>query len=191
MPPSPPPSSTGSCTARSCSPSTATPTASETTTPGPTRSALPPPAPASRYANHRRWVGKISEQLRPRSLSAITEERMHVGTEHVQTGQARLRKYVVTETVQQSVPVSHEEIRVDREPITEANIDQAMDGPEISDEEHEVTLHAERPVVAKETVPVERVRLAKEQVTGQETVSGEVRKEHIETETEGDTGTIR
>ncbi len=129
----------------------------------------------------------------PTTDDAMTrsEERMHVGTENVQTGRARLRKYVVTETVQQSVPVSHEEVRVEREPITEANIDQAMDGPEISDEEHEVTLHAERPVVAKETVPVERVRLAKEQVTGQETVSGDVRKEHIETETEGDTGTIR
>ncbi len=129
----------------------------------------------------------------PTTDDAMTrsEERMHVGTENVQTGRARLRKYVVTETVQQSVPVSHEEVRVEREPITEANIDQAMGGPEISDEEHEVTLHAERPVVAKETVPVERVRLAKEQVTDQETVSGDVRKEHIETETEGDTGTIR
>ncbi len=98
---------------------------------------------------------------------------------------------MVTETLQQSVPVSHEEVRVEREPITDANIGQAMAGPEISEEEHEVTLHAERPVVATETVPVERVRLAKERVTGEETVSGEVRKEHIETESEGDTGTIR
>ena len=64
-----------------------------------------------------------------------------------------------------------------------------MDGPEISEEEHEVTLHAERPVVEKQAVPVERVRLAKEQVTGEETVSGEVRKEQIDTD--GDTGTIR
>jgi uncharacterized protein (TIGR02271 family) len=120
-----------------------------------------------------------------------SEERMHVGTATEETGRARLRKYVVTETVQQSVPVSHEEIRVEREPIAEANRDAAMGGPEISEAEHEVTLHEERPVVAKETVPVERVRLSKEQVTGEETVSGEVRKERIETETEGDTGTTR
>jgi Domain of unknown function (DUF2382) len=40
-------------------------------------------------------------------------------------------------------------------------------------------------------VPVERVRLAKEQVTGEETVSGQVRKEHIETDTDGDTGAFR
>jgi uncharacterized protein (TIGR02271 family) len=120
-----------------------------------------------------------------------SEERMHVGTATEETGRVRLRKYVVTETVQQSVPVSHEEVRVEREPITEANRDAAMGGPEISEAEHEVTLHEERPVVAKETVPVERVRLSKEQVTGEETVSGEVRKERIETETEGDTGTTR
>jgi uncharacterized protein (TIGR02271 family) len=129
----------------------------------------------------------------PTTDEAMTrsEERMHVGTATQEAGRARLRKHVVTETVQQSVPVSHEEVRLEREPITEANIGQAMDGPEISEEEHEVTLHAEQPVVAKEAVPVERVRLAKEQVTGEETVSGEVRKEQIETDTDGDTGTLR
>ena len=129
----------------------------------------------------------------PTTDEAMTrsEERMRVGTASEETGRVRLRKYVVTETVQQSVPVSHEEVRLEREPVTEANIGQAMDGPEISEEEHEVTLHAERPVVEKEAVPVERVRLAKEQVTGEETVSGEVRKEHIDTDTDGDTGTLR
>ena len=116
---------------------------------------------------------------------------MRVGTATEETGRVRLRKYVVTETVQQSVPVSHEEVRVEREPITEANIGQATSGPEISEEEHEVTLHAERPVVATEAVPVERVRLAKDRVAGEETVTGEVRKEQIETDTDGDTGTLR
>ena len=129
----------------------------------------------------------------PTTDEAMTrsEERMHVSTATEETGRVRLRKYVVTETVTQSVPVSHEEVRLEREPITEANLGQAMDGPEISEEEHEVTLHAERPVIAKEAVPVERVRLAKEQVTGEETVSGELRKEQIETDTDGDTGTLR
>ena len=129
---------------------------------------------------------------RPATDDAMTrsEERMHVGTATEETGRVRLRKYVVTETVWQSVPVSHEEVRVEREPITETNIGQAMAGPEISEKEHEVTLHAERPVVAKETVPVERVRLAKDRVASEETVAGEVRKEQIEIETDGDTGTL-
>jgi hypothetical protein len=73
--------------------------------------------------------------------------------------------------------------------ITETNREAALSGPAISEEEHEVTLHAERPVAEKEAVPVERVRLGKERVTGEQTVSGDIRKEHIETE--GDTGTPR
>src|SRR3712207_6910765 len=109
-----------------------------------------------------------------------SEERLNVGARSEEVGRARLRKYVVTENVTETVPVSHEEVRVEREPITDANIGNALDGPAISEEEHEVTLHAERPVVEKEAVPVERVRLDKETVTGQERVSADVRKEEVE-----------
>jgi stress response protein YsnF len=55
-----------------------------------------------------------------------------------------------------------------------------MSGPDISEEEHEVTLHAERPVVAKETVPVERVRLGTTTVTEEHQVNEQIRKEHID-----------
>ncbi|MGY1770106.1 DUF2382 domain-containing protein [Blastococcus sp. SYSU D00813] len=120
----------------------------------------------------------------PTTDNAMTrsEERLSVGTRSEEVGRARLRKYVVSENVTETVPVSHEEVRLEREPITDANIGNAMDGPAISEEEHEVTLHAERPVVQKEAVPVERVRLDKTTVTDQETVSENVRKEQIEME---------
>jgi uncharacterized protein (TIGR02271 family) len=120
----------------------------------------------------------------PNTDEAMTrsEERLKVGTEKQEAGRARLRKYVVTEQQSVTVPVTREEVRIEREPITEANRGEALSGPDISEEEHEVTLHEERPVVETEAVPVERVRLAKEQVTEQETVSGEVRKEQIETD---------
>jgi len=118
----------------------------------------------------------------PTTDNAMTrsEERLSVGTERVESGVARLRKYVVTENVTETVPVSREEIRVEREPITGANVGSALDGPAISEEEHEVVLHAERPVVAKEAVPVERVRLDTQTVTDRETVTDTVRKEQIE-----------
>ena len=115
-----------------------------------------------------------------------SEENLRVGTETVQTGRARLRKHVVTENQQVTVPVTREEVTLEREPITETNRGEAYDGPAISEEEHEVTLHAERPVVDVEAVAVERVRLGKETVTEQETVGGEVRKEEIELD-RGDT----
>jgi len=117
-----------------------------------------------------------------------SEERIHVGTTTEQTGRVRLRKYVVTENVQRTVPVSHEEVRVEREPVTDANRAQAMSGPDLSGGEHEVTLHEERVVATKETVPVERVRLAKERVTDDQTVSGEIRKEHVEIEGQSESG---
>ncbi len=126
----------------------------------------------------------------PTTDNAMTrsEEHLSVGTRTEEVGRARLRKFVVTENVTETVPVSREEVRLEREPITDANIGNAMDGPAISEEEHEVTLHAERPVVAKEAVPVERVRLDKTTVTDQETVSDTVRKEQIEME--GAEGTL-
>jgi uncharacterized protein (TIGR02271 family) len=115
-----------------------------------------------------------------------SEERLNVGTRKEEAGRARLRKYVVTENVTETVPVSREEVRVEREPITDKNVRAARSGPDISEEEHEVVLHEERPVVEKEAVPVERVRLDTETVTGEETVSEEVRKERIDTDLDTD-----
>lgn len=118
----------------------------------------------------------------PTTDEAMTrsEEQLRAGTETVETGRARLRKYVVTEQQTVTVPTSREEVVVEREPITEANRGQAQDGPAISEEEHEVTLHAERPVISKEAEPVERVRMGTETVRDEESVTEDVRKEQIE-----------
>lgn len=119
-----------------------------------------------------------------RSDDAMTrsEEEVHVSTASREAGRARLRKYVVAEQVQQTVPVSREEVRVEREPIGDENIDDATAGPEISEGEHEVVLHEEEVVVEKRAVPKERVRLGKETTTDEREVSEEVRKERIEAE---------
>ncbi|SCK39219.1 DUF2382 domain-containing protein [Streptomyces sp. WMMB 322] len=111
-----------------------------------------------------------------------SEEHLHVGTQRYETGRARLLKYVVTEEVEQAVPVRHEEVRLEREPITDANREAAMSGPEISEDSYEVVLHDERPVTEVEAVPVERIRLVTEEHVRQETVRGTVRKERIEVE---------
>ena len=120
----------------------------------------------------------------PETDQAMTrsEEELRVGTTQRETGRARLRKYVTTDQVTQTVPVRREEVRVEREPITDANVDEAMDGPAISEEEREVTLHAEEPVVEKRAVAKERVRLDKDVVIDEQTVSDEVRQEHIDVE---------
>jgi uncharacterized protein (TIGR02271 family) len=124
----------------------------------------------------------------PATDDAMTrsEEELRVGTETRERGRARLRKHVVTEPQQVTVPVQREEVRVEREPITDANLDAATSGPDISEEEHEVVLREEEVVVDKRAVPKERVRLDTETVTEERQVAEEVRKEQIEVEGDQD-----
>jgi len=121
---------------------------------------------------------------KPESDDAMTrsEEELRVGTAERERGRARLKKYVMSEDVQETVPLRREEVRVEREPITDENVDEAMRGSEITEAEHEVTLMEEEPVVEKRTVPKERVRLEKDTETDEEQVSEQVRKERIEVE---------
>lgn len=115
-----------------------------------------------------------------------SEERVSVGTASRESGRARLRKYVTTDTVTETVPVRREEVTIEREPITDPT---AVAGAgQISEEEHEVVLHEEVPVVDKDVVAVEQVKLGKETVTEDVTVSEEVRQEQIEID---DAGTTR
>ncbi|MGV9677502.1 DUF2382 domain-containing protein [Nocardia sp. NPDC003482] len=108
-----------------------------------------------------------------------SEEHLDVHTESQEVGKARLRKYVVTENEQVNVPVQHEEVHIEREPIRDPK---AVRDADFGEAEQEVTLHEDRVVVDKEAVPVERVRLAVDEVEDQQTVSDTVRKERFETE---------
>jgi stress response protein YsnF len=89
---------------------------------------------------------------------------------------------VVAETVTKTVLGEREEVRVECEPITDANRDHGTSRADISEEEHEVVLHEEEPVVEKRVVPQERVRLDKQTISDEREVSEEVRKEQIDTE---------
>jgi len=122
----------------------------------------------------------------PETDEAMTrsEEEVRVGTREREGGRARLRKYVITENVTQTVPVRKEKAVLETEPITDANVDAATSGPDISEEEHEVVLSEEEVVTEKRVVPKERVRLGKETEVSEEQVSEEVRKERVEAEGE-------
>jgi stress response protein YsnF len=120
-----------------------------------------------------------------------SEERIEVGTTSKEAGRARLRKYVETEHVTTTVPVRKEKAVLETEPITDGNVDEALSGAPISEEEHEVVLREEKPVVQKVVEPVERVRIGTQQTTQEETVSDEVRKERIVAEGDVDDTTRR
>jgi uncharacterized protein (TIGR02271 family) len=105
-----------------------------------------------------------------------SEEQLHIGKESRESGHVRLRKYVETENVQEKIPLSREEVVIEREVIRDGEVGVY----EIGEDEQRMTLHEERPVVGKETRPVEHVRVHKEKVQHEETVQGQVRRERLE-----------
>src|SRR5690606_35029388 len=113
------------------------------------------------------------------STTEITrwEEQMRVATERHEAGRVRVRKWVETEMVEHTIPVSHEELRIDREPIVGG---EPSPGASLSEDEQEIILYEERPVVTTEAVPVERIRIRTDRVRDEQTVRGEVRKERVE-----------
>lgn len=112
-----------------------------------------------------------------------SEEQMRIGTERHEAGRVRVHKYIETEMVERTIPVSHEEIRIDREPIVGGEPDPQVS---LTEDDREIILYAERPVVAKETIPVERIHVRTEEVQDEQTVRGELRKERIEVTREED-----
>jgi uncharacterized protein (TIGR02271 family) len=164
-------------------PPTPVPPAGSQAAPGPPTTA--PPAPAQAAPGPPTTTPPAPAQAAPGpptdSIMVRSEERMDVGMRTEESGRARLRKYVVTEQVTTTVPVSHEELRVEREPITDGTGEPGR-GPGISEEEQEIVLYEQRPVVETVSVPVERIRIGKETVTEDEIVEGTIRKERVEQE---------
>ncbi|MFC3996589.1 YsnF/AvaK domain-containing protein [Nocardiopsis sediminis] len=116
-----------------------------------------------------------------------SEERAHIGVESTESGRAHVRKTVESEHFQQDVPVSHEELRVEHVPLSDADR-AASESGRIEEEDDEFVLHAEKPVISRETVPVEKLRISKETVTEEESVEGDLRKERIDVERDMEPG---
>lgn len=118
------------------------------------------------------------------SAMTLSEEELRVDKQRREgsAGRARLRKHIVTEEQTITVPVEREVATLEREPITDANADDATSGPALSEEEAEVTLSEEEVVVSKQAVPKERIRLEKDVVTEEQTVTEEVGREEVEVE---------
>ena len=119
----------------------------------------------------------------------LSEERVNVDKENVQTGEVRLRKHVVHDTQTVEVPVEREELRIERTPVDGDRADRRADrGGILGEDETTVSLSEERVNVTKETVPVEEVSLHKETVRDTETVREDVAREELDVEGDADAG---
>ena len=109
-----------------------------------------------------------------------SEEQVDLGVERVETGRARLHKYVDNENFEETVTLRHEELDIERRPVEEGEDFEA----DIAEDEEVFTLYEERVVVAKHQVPVERVHVRKRMVSHEERVQGTRLSERIELEDE-------
>jgi len=134
--------------------------------------------------NQRQGMGSHNQGMTDDAITR-SEEQLRVGKETIGAGTARLDKYVTSEHVNTSVPVTKERVVIEREPINDSNRDKALDGPDISEAHHEVHLTEERAMAQKEVVPIERIRLGKQVETHDQQVGTDLRKEHVDLTTTG------
>jgi len=116
----------------------------------------------------------------------LREEQLDVSTERVQAGEVSVRKEIITEMKTVEVPVTREEIVVERRPLHGAahagSLDLADQGETT---EIRVPVSEEHIHVEKKVVPREEIRVSKEKITDKESVSEQVRREEARVESEG------
>ncbi len=107
----------------------------------------------------------------------LAEEQLNVGKRQVSGGEAEIRKTVDTRHVQEQVDVTRDEVTVERRPITDAS---QLDAQPLGEGEIRIPVMEERLVVEKRMVPVEQIIVRKTQVTDQQTVEADLRRERLE-----------
>jgi uncharacterized protein (TIGR02271 family) len=136
----------------------------------------PPPLPADAAATTELPpTGEAPAEL------TRSEEQLVVDTEARPAERVRLRKRVVTEEVTVTIPLRREELVIEREPIEPGTAEAPADA-QIVEADFDFVLLAEQPVIEKRVVPVEQIRLHKEVVVEEETISDHVRKERVDVE---------
>jgi uncharacterized protein (TIGR02271 family) len=112
----------------------------------------------------------------------VHEEELRAQKRPVKKGEVRVRKEVVTEHKTLDVPVTREEVVIERRPASGRRAAAA----ELRPEEIRVPVKEERVRVTKTPVVREEVRVGKRRVHGTERVGGTVRKERVKVEKKGD-----
>jgi uncharacterized protein (TIGR02271 family) len=115
-----------------------------------------------------------------------SEEELRAGTREREAGAMKVRKRVRTDREQIEVPTKHEEVTVERVPVSGEATEAQIGADEVS-----VPVTEEEVVVDKRAVAKEEIRLRKDLVEDTEVVEEDVRREEIDVEdaTERGSGT--
>jgi len=128
-------------------------------------------------------TGMASRTAREGDTIQVKEERLHAEKRPVEAGEVRVRKEVHTEHKTIEVPVQREEVVIERRPAH----GQAASGAIGEGDEIRVPVREEQVDVSKEAVVTEEVKVGKRVVQDTKTVAGDVRKEEVKVERQGDT----
>ena len=118
----------------------------------------------------------------------LNEEQLAIGKREVETGEIGVRKHVETQHVHENVQLRHEEVEVERRPITDG-YSAAGNATIGEDEDIRMTLHAEEAVVEKRVVPTEELVVRKREVVENQPVDTTLRRETAEVDREVRTDT--
>jgi uncharacterized protein (TIGR02271 family) len=105
-----------------------------------------------------------------------TEEELRAGTREREAGSVSVRKRVRTDRERLEVPTRHEEVSVERVPVSEGTASEAQ----IGEDEVRVPVTEEEVVVEKRPVAKEEVRIRKDVVEDTEVIEEDVRREEID-----------
>ena len=149
------------------------------------RRAGPSTLPGGQHYSHERFYGPRTRTLTGAEREARvtrSEEELAIGKRAVQAGEAAIRKTVETERVRESVPVTREEVTVERRPVEPG---MAAGDVEIGEDQIRVPIVEEEVTVEKRVVPKEEVVIRKEAVQEERVVEDTVRKERIDVDQQG------
>ena len=147
--------------------------------------AVPAPTPDSDFYEHgdfdaSRFLGSRRRGAEGEGVLRIvrSEEELAIGKRAVEAGEVWVRKTIETERVRESVPVTREEVTVERHPLEPGAV--AAGDVELGEETIRVPVTQEEVTVEKRVVPKEEVVIRKEAVQEERVVEDTVRRERIE-----------
>jgi uncharacterized protein (TIGR02271 family) len=148
-----------------------------------------PPAGDQDFYGHAHYdqkgfFGRRREGREDAQYLTLAEERLAVGKRQVQAGEVEVRKTVETEHVRESVPVMHEEVSIERHPLS-ADAAGRHANATIEEDTIRVPLMAEEAVAEKRVVPTEEIVISKHAVRDEKTVEADLRKERLDVDREG------
>jgi uncharacterized protein (TIGR02271 family) len=127
-----------------------------------------------------RYKDRFTEETRV----PVVEEELRADKTSKHIGEVRVRKIVHSELQHFTVPVTREEVRVERVPVSDREATLSPEESRFQEKTISIPVTEEEVTISKRPVVKEEVRVSKEKITREEPVEGTIRKEEVRIEGE-------